>query len=91
MDSKKEKQLWKMAKKRASFQRHLITYLIVNAFLWALWIIGGEDGERGHAWPIWSTLGWGIAIVFSYFNAYGANADILAEREFEKLKKKAGE
>ncbi|MBX7181725.1 MAG: 2TM domain-containing protein [Bacteroidia bacterium] len=91
MDSKKEKQLWKMAKKRASFQRHLITYLVVNAFFWAIWIIGGEDGERGHAWPIWFTLGWGIGIVFSYFNAYGSSADILAEREFEKLKKKAGE
>ena len=88
MELKKDKELWKIAKKRAGFQRHLMAYLIVNIFLWALWAIGGSDGERGHPWPIWSNIGWGLGVIFSYFSAYGGDADILAQREYERLKKK---
>jgi hypothetical protein len=91
MESKKDKELWKMAKKRAGFQRHLMAYLIVNAFLWALWAIGGADGERGHPWPMWCTIGWGLGVIFYYFSAYGGDADILAQREYERLKKKHGQ
>jgi nitrate reductase NapE component len=91
MESKKDKELWKMAKKRAGFQRHLMAYLVINAFLWALWAIGGADGERGHPWPMWCTIGWGLGVVFAYFSAYGGDADILAQREYERLKKKHGQ
>lgn len=63
----KDPKLWEIAQKRASFKTNLITYLVVNAFLWILWYI--SDG-KGLPWPIWPTLGWGVGIVFHYFGAY---------------------
>src|SRR5690349_1707888 len=35
MEEKDEK-LWRIAKKRAEFKKHLYTYIIINAFLWAI-------------------------------------------------------
>jgi hypothetical protein len=40
-------------------------------------------------WPIWPMLGWGLGLAFQYFNAYGADKETLADREFEKLKRNA--
>lgn len=42
--------LWEMAQGRASFKSHLLTYLIVNAFLWALWYVTGisHNSVRSH-------------------------------------------
>ena len=31
----KDPVLWEIAQKRASFKTHAVTYIIVNAFLWA--------------------------------------------------------
>ncbi|HAX47842.1 MAG TPA: hypothetical protein DCX92_02540, partial [Bacteroidetes bacterium] len=30
----RDERLWKLAKKRAEFKKHLLTYFIVNIFLW---------------------------------------------------------
>ncbi len=88
--TEKERELWKIAKKRVSFKRHLASYIIVNAFLWALWFIGdystGEDRIVWTAWPIWCSLGWGIGLAFSYFEAYSTNKLNSIEAEYEKLK-----
>jgi hypothetical protein len=81
-----EARLWKIARKRAAFKRHLFTYLIVNAFLWALWLF---ERTPGVPWPVWSTFGWGIGIAFNYFSAYHSD-DSLATQEFEKLKREQG-
>jgi hypothetical protein len=89
--NEKERELWRIAKKRAGFKRHLASYIIVNAFLWAVWFIGdyasGEEKNIWRAWPIWTSLGWGIGLAFSYFNAYGYNKLESIEKEYEKLKK----
>ncbi|MBW0177238.1 2TM domain-containing protein [Sediminibacterium sp.] len=89
MESQKDERLWRMAKKRASFKRNLYGYIIIVAFLWAIWWIGTgrETGFKGTPWPIWVMLGWGIALGFQYFNAYNGNTRDLAEEEYEKLKK----
>lgn len=39
----KDPQLWDIAQRRASFKRHFTTYLIVNAFLWAVWYFTGDE------------------------------------------------
>ena len=86
--TEKERMLWKQAKSRVEFKRHLWTYIIVNGFLWTLWLLTG--GKSGHTipWPVWPTLGWGIGLAFSYYSAYhGHNIDAV-EREYEKLKNK---
>ncbi len=38
---------------------HIATFIIVNAFLWTIDILGG-----GGSWAFWITLFWGIALVF---------------------------
>jgi len=83
----KDPQLWKIAQARASFKRHLATYLIVNAFLWALWYFtGSERYGSGLPWPAWSTFGWGIGIAFHYTSAYVTPKSNAVDKEYEKLK-----
>lgn len=90
MENEKDENLWRTALKRAAFKRHLYTYLIINAFLWSLWIISTkEQNTEGFSapWPIWPTLGWGIGVFFNYRDAYN-DVTRLAEKEYKKLKDK---
>lgn len=81
--------LWKIAKKRASFKKNLITYLIVNAFMWAIWYFTyGRNHNDNWPWPIWASLGWGIGLLFHFFGAYVYPDANSTEREYERLKKK---
>jgi eukaryotic-like serine/threonine-protein kinase len=43
---------------RQSVKIHLTVYLLVNALLIGIWAAGGG----GYFWPVWSILGWGIAV-----------------------------
>ena len=85
-----DERLWRTARKRAAFKRHLTSYILVNLFLWAIWWFTTES--RGIytgpiPWPVWSTLGWGLGIAFNYFDAYGApDKQSAIEREYDKLK-----
>ncbi len=92
LDNEREKLLWKMAKKRVGFRRQLASYIIVNSFLWALWLITDQHCYGNDTicipWPIWCTLGWGVGIAFSYYGAFIANTPNAVEKEFEKLKGK---
>ena len=92
MEIIKDPELWRIASKRAKFKRHLAAYIIVNGFLWAIWFVTvGKDEGLGNifaAWPIWSSLGWGMGLAFSYVNAYhniGSKDDV--EKEYDKLLK----
>jgi hypothetical protein len=87
--SSKDQRLWRLAKKRAGFKKSLYSYLVITAFLWAIWwITSGRHGFRhAYPWPIWVMLGWGIALGFQYFNAYNGDRTDLAEQEYEKLKR----
>ena len=91
----RDEQLWQLAKKRASFKRHVVTYLIVNAFLWATWYFTGNryhdfnDWEWHHyPWPIWTTIGWGIGLAFHFAGAYIFHQTNSVENEYQKLKNK---
>jgi hypothetical protein len=69
---KEDKKLWRLAKKRADFKRHAITYVIVNIFLWLVWLFtkGGHMNWEGGwhlPWPAWVSLGWGIGLAMNYF------------------------
>ncbi|MCW3127443.1 MAG: hypothetical protein JWO03_3101 [Bacteroidetes bacterium] len=91
MEVIKDERLWKIAKKRAGFKKHLATYIIVNGFLWAIWFVteSGEVDVRHfyNAWPIWTTLGWGIGLAFNYVSAYhSVGADDSVQREYDRLK-----
>ena len=85
----RDEQLWRIAKKRADFKKHLASYIIINGFLWALWFFTERnhgDDYYGIPWPIWSTLGWGVGLAFSYFGAYHENRDQTIMKEYQKLK-----
>jgi len=85
--TQKDDMLWQIAKKRAGFKSQLISYVLVNSFLVALWFfVTGYDNGFRHFWPIWPILGWGIGLAFSYFGAYHNSSWMSAEKEYEKLK-----
>lgn len=82
----KDPQLWMLAKRRASFKRHLATYVVINVFLWVLWTLTGADRDgSGIPWPAWTTFGWGIGLLFHYLGTYSKSNDV--EREYDKLQK----
>lgn len=88
MEPVKDDKLWRIAQKRASFKRSLYGYIVIIAFLWAIWWLtdGKDNGFRGIPWPAWVMLGWGVALGFQYFSAYNGSRRDLAEEEYEKLK-----
>ena len=85
--SGKDPELWEIAKRRASFKSHLGVYIVVNIFLWAIWFLTADnDAGRGrYPWPVWSTLGWGIGLLFHFLGAYVYPKENSAEKEYEKL------
>ena len=91
-----DEELWRIAKKRVAFKKQLVSYIIVNGFLWAIWYFtrGHSDLDdmdgRSFPWPIWSTLGWGIGLAFSYFNAFHYNRSEDVAKEYQKLKDREG-
>lgn len=84
----KDEQLWRIAKKRAGFKKQLASYIIINGFLWVLWFVteGRNDFGDNIPWPVWSTMGWGIGLAFSYYGAYHDNRESDTMREYQKLK-----
>lgn len=83
--------LWSIAKKRANFKKSLITYIIINAFFWLIWLISDNNYTYSYLpWPAWSCLGWGIGIAFQYADAYHFHSKIdSVQKEYDKLKGKA--
>ena len=90
----KDPGLWEIAQKRASFKTHAVTYLIMNAFFWAVWFLSSNRNERDldivgldHLpWPVWPMIGWGIGLAFHYAGAYIFPRSNSIESEYEKLK-----
>jgi hypothetical protein len=92
MEPSKDQRLWRMAKKRAGFKRSLFTFIVITAFLWAIWwITGGRHDFNLHRssipWPVWPMLGLTVALAFQYFSAYNGNRSDMVEDEYEKLRK----
>lgn len=89
MNDQRDEELWKIAKKRASFQRGLAAFFIINAFFWAIWwFTQGRSDHEGVPWPVWVMLGWGIGLGFKYLDAYGGSKEDLQKKEYDKLKNK---
>ena len=80
--------LWEIAKKRATFRKHLMTYVIVISFFWCIWFLNGMRSEHysRFPWPAWIMLWWGIGLAFNYSKAYVTGNDNAVEDEYRKLK-----
>ena len=83
----REQRLWQIARARTKFQGHLLTYLVVNAGLWALWALTATSHERHELpWPVWTSLFWGIGVVLQGLAAYSRlNSGERTQREYERL------
>lgn len=89
-DASRDQRLWQVAKARTKFQSHLVTYLVVNAGLWALWAFTTQAFEPRFQdslpWPIWSTMFWGVGLAAQGLAAYGNhNRGERTQREYERL------
>ena len=64
---------------RRDFGSHVVSYLIINAFLVATWAFTGA----GYFWPGWVLGGWGAAVALHAWDAFIrrpiTDADIDAE------------
>jgi 2TM domain-containing protein len=87
METEKDRELWRIAKKRVGFKRHLGTYVIINTMFWLVWLFTDEK-DQSFPWPVWPMLGWGIGLAFNFLEAYVNTKSDAIEREFEKLKNK---
>jgi hypothetical protein len=71
-------------RRKKAFQAQVVSYVVINVFLWGLWLFTKGDGNQGF-WPAWVTLGWGIGLAFSAWHAYGekpiTEADIQREMQ----------
>ncbi len=74
----------KRLKKRRDFFAHLLVYVLVNAFVVAIWALTNPDG---FFWPIFPMAGWGIGVVMNAWDVF-LNDEFDEEqirREMERL------
>ena len=72
-------------KKRRDFRGHILIYLLVNAFLVAIWAI---TNPHGFFWPLFFIGGWGIAVVMNAWDVYWRR-DITEEELQHEMKREA--
>lgn len=75
-------------KRKREFRAAIAAYLIVNAFLWIIWLLSDERGDaNGIPWPLWVTVFWGLGMVMSAWNVYGQKpiSDSEVDEEMRKL------
>lgn len=75
----------KRLKKRRDFRNHLVTYVIINAFLTLIWYFTDRDG---YFWPMWVMIGWGIGLAFNAWEVYGRKdiSESEIQSEMDKLR-----
>jgi hypothetical protein len=77
----------KRLKQRREFGAHLLVYLMVNAFLLAIWAIASPDA---FFWPIFPIAGWGIGLVMHAWDVFHGEdiSEKAIEREMARLQKR---
>jgi 2TM domain len=74
----------KQLKKRRDFRGHLLVYVLVNAFLVAVWALTNPDG---FFWPVFLIAGWGIGVVMNAWDVYRGDefSEAQIHREMERF------
>ena len=57
----------KRLEEKRDFRTHVVTYVIVNAAMIAIWAVTGA----GYFWPAWVLLGWGVGLVLHAWSVWG--------------------
>ena len=76
-DTLREQAIARLKKKR-DFATHVVVYVLVNAFLVAIWAFTGAD----FFWPVFPILGWGIGLGANAWDVYGRKP--ISEGEIEQ-------
>ena len=80
-----EEELREEAEKRIAFKTHAAVYVVVNIFIWGVYLITGVRMRM--PWSLWATLGWAIGFAFHYIAVYRMNSIFSIEKEMDKLRK----
>lgn len=77
----------KRLKKRRDFSTHLLVYVLVNAFIVAIWALSNPGG---FFWPIFPIAGWGIGLVMNAWDVYRDDEfdDEQIRREMDRLQER---
>ncbi len=75
-----EERAQKRVKEYTDVMWHVATYIIVNAFLWGLDLIGGGGAD----WAYWVTIGWGIGLAF-HVASYFLDENGLQNRKYQRF------
>jgi hypothetical protein len=51
---------------KKGFRIHFLVFLLTTPVIWLVWYLT----DRTYIWPLWSTLGWGIGVLFHYLGVY---------------------
>jgi hypothetical protein len=69
----------KRVEARREFGSHVVVYVVINAFLIAIWAFTGA----GYFWPVWVLAGWGAGLVLHAWDTFVrrpiSEADVEAE------------
>jgi fatty acid desaturase len=57
-------------KKKEEFRSHFFVYVVVNALLWTIWIVGGAAGGWAFPWPVFPTVFWGLFVLGHFYDVY---------------------
>jgi hypothetical protein len=61
----------KRVKEKVGFYWHLASYLVVNGFLVAIYLLTSmANGDFYYPWPIWPMLGWGIGLLLHFLGVF---------------------
>ena len=73
--------------KKRDLQAHLIAYLLVNAFLNAIWLL---TSPGGFYWPMFPLFGWGIGVAFHIWDvcAPAEPAESRIQQEMKRLERR---
>jgi hypothetical protein len=72
------------AKLKVEFRIHLVTYIIVNAFLATINLLLTPE----YLWIIWPLMGWGIGLIIHGLQVYLSTNSSFKERMIEKEMRK---
>ena len=75
----------KRLKDKQDFRTHVVTYVVVNAFLVAIWAI---TSGGGYFWPAWPMFGWGIGLILHGWAVFGQHE--ISEADIEREMRRRG-
>ena len=76
----------KRLKEKRDLQAHALAYVLVNAFIIAIWAV---TTWPGFFWPIFVILGWGIGLAFNVWDVYSPGpSENRIEAEMRRLRER---